>query len=549
MNQARPGRTVAPWSSGALQVTIVAAIALLFATCSGERGADPLAPDEIPDTRPVALECTADVVRGTLGCAAPTATLPAGARGALTLGGQGVNVLLASTDVCFESQCDPDAPPGVFQADVTVTNLTGLALGTADGKTLHEAGVRVFFHTGPVAMATTDGQGGTAVVHNPDGTGTFTASDQPFFQYDEVLAPNAASAPKTWRWLLSPNVRSFHFSVLVTAEAAEPAPTEPYVVFDMLVGGNRDIYRVRLDGSDLERLTTSSADDRGPTAAGDVVVYTSYRDGNGELYALSLRAPDADPVRLTNTPAAERDAALSPDGSRLAYVNDASGLPRLWLAAANGGGAYPATTGHGHRGSIEAGPSWSPDGRRVAFVSTAVGSADIYILDVESGDIEPLAASPQADVEPTWSPGGDHVVFVSNRDGSARLYRVAVASGAVEALTTGPGPHGQPAYLPDGRIVFVAWESGAPELRWLDPSKPEVTHAIPLTAGTPANPAALIAPPRLLNHCGTGGRHIRVAPSFLSPAPGRAIGRSAGSSATRCPRGATCPSVPPAASR
>lgn len=455
-----------------------------IAACGNGGG---LGPD--PGDEAGVVRCTADVRRGTLVCVSPGVSQSPDLRGAVTIGGQGVLVLLESRGVCFEDGCDPAAPQGIFQAEVTVRNLMSLALGTADGWSADDDGVRVFFHHGPVVTATSDGMAGMAAVHNADGTATFTASDQPYFRYDGVIFPGETSDAKPWRWRLSPNVKAFEFAVLVSAEVAEPARGEPFVVFDMLVDGNRDLYRVRLDGSDFERLTTSTADDREPTVAGDRVVFTSYRDGNAELYALSLEAPGAAPVRLTNTAGGEREAALSPDGTRVAYISDVSKLPRLWLMEADGSGAVPVTTGHGHSGAIEASPSWAPDGTRVVFVSTTRGDADLYILDVASGEITPLVVSSKADVESSWSPDGAHVVFASNRDGPTRLYRVAVATGEIEMLTKGDGPDGQPSYLPDGRIVYTSWESGAPALRWLDPSRPGETHAIPLPAGTPGHPA------------------------------------------------------------
>lgn len=469
-------RAAARWLCGALLA------AGAFAACDSGKG---LGPD--PGEEYDAVRCTADVRRGTLTCAsAGPASIP-GVRGAVVVGGREM-IHLASSGVCFEAGCDPAAPSGVFQAEVTVRNLTSLALGTTDGRTADGDGVRVFFHHGPVVTRTTDGQAGTVVVHNADGAGTFTASGQPYFRYDGVLLPDETSEARTWRWRLSANVEAFEFSVLVSAAVAEP-PLEPWVVFDMLVGGNRDLYRVRLDGSGLERLTDSPLDDREPTAVGDRVVFTSYRDGNAELYALSLGEPGGGQQRLTRTAAAEWDAALSPDGTRIAYISDVSGMPRLWLMAVDGSGAAPATAGHAHAGAVEASPRWSPDGTRVVFVSTTAGSADLYVLDVASGAIAPLVVSPHAEVEPSWSPDGAHVVFVSNRDGPARLYRVAVASGAIEPLTT--GTDGQPAYLPDGRIVYTTWESGTPALRWLDPSNPGETHAIPLPAGAPERPTGI----------------------------------------------------------
>lgn len=209
-------------------LTFLAAVLSFVVSCDSDHRGGPLEPD--PSDLPAApggpglaaVHCVADVVGGTIACVAPGASLPPGASGAVTLGGQDIYVRLSSDNVCFEDGCDPDAGAGVFQADVTIRNLIAQALGTTDGENVHEDGVRVYFHSEPAVTATSDGEAGTAEVHDPDGTAAFTAADQPFFQYDEVLAPDSVSAARRWRWLLSPNVRSFEFHVLVWTEVQYP---------------------------------------------------------------------------------------------------------------------------------------------------------------------------------------------------------------------------------------------------------------------------------------------------------------------------------------
>src|SRR5207244_8482241 len=76
---------------------------------------------------------------------------------------------------------------------------------------------------------------------------------------------------------------------LVLGCSSPEAPTvtaPPVIVFDWLRNGNRDIYRATLDGTDLVRLTSDPGDDQHPTERGGTVAFTSYRDGNGELYAV-----------------------------------------------------------------------------------------------------------------------------------------------------------------------------------------------------------------------------------------------------------------------
>jgi hypothetical protein len=121
-------------------------------------------------------------------------------------------VQLASSNVSY------DVNSQIFQADVTVQNLIGQALGTEDGTTAHPDGVRVFFHSGPVVTS----GAGTAAVANASGTATFTESNQPYFQYDEILTPTETSSPINWQWNVQPTVNTFEFEVFVSSSVQYP---------------------------------------------------------------------------------------------------------------------------------------------------------------------------------------------------------------------------------------------------------------------------------------------------------------------------------------
>jgi TolB protein len=261
----------------------------------------------------------------------------------------------------------------------------------------------------------------------------------------------------------------------------------PTVVFDMVVSGNRDIYKVALDGQDLVRLTTDPGDDRAPTVVGTNVVFTSFRDGNAELYTVPL-AGGGD-VRLTTTTENEREPSLSPVGQMLAYISDESGVGKVWTATATGTNRAPATASFGFFGSIEAHPSWAPAGDRLVFMSTDAGSSNLYQLLLSSGTVTPLTAdSIFANVEPAWSNNAQSIVFVTDRDGDTELYLLDVASGTATRLTTRAGLDAQPAWLPDGRIVFLSDTSGVTTLRWVDPAAPSQLHDIPINS--PGQPTA-----------------------------------------------------------
>ena len=275
-----------------------------------------------------------------------------------------------------------------------------------------------------------------------------------------------------------------------TASEAPNVAAPPAIVFDWLRNGNRDIYRATLDGKDTIRLTSSPGDDQYPTERAGTVVFTSYRDGNGELYAVPSSGGAA--RRLTTTTANETQPALSPDGRHIAYLSDESGVPKLWLCAADGTNPEPLTTGFGFAGSIEASPSWSPSGDRLVFVSTANGHAGLFILTLGAGAPTPLLADSSTAVEPSWSADGALVAFASTRAGGAatNIYTVNVATHEIRQQTHGAEADGQPTALPDGRIVYVSWVGGTPELRWLDPATQMVGNVSP-GPGAAQHPASI----------------------------------------------------------
>jgi hypothetical protein len=420
------------------------------------------------------VRCQADVGAGTVLCRPDDGPESAGST-ARILGGQGTNVRLVSTNVAYDSVAE------IFRMDVSVQNLLAQRMGTPDGTSV--TGVTVFFHSDPVVVG---GAGGAVSVRNADGEGFFTGGAQAYFQYPQVLALNASSTARRWEFSCSRGVGRFTFLVYVRADLL------PVVVFDQVVGGNRDIWRVALDGSDLVRLTTNTGDDRNPTAGGNRVVYSTFRFGNAELFSVPL-AGGAE-TRLTTSAASEGDPALSYDGRRLAYTSDASvGVSKVWVAEGNGTGAARATpVAFGSNGSPEAAPSWGPLNDRVALVGTPSGSADIYGM-VLGGAPLLLAGGGTAEVNPAWSPDGRFVAYATNATGAGDVYVVAVEGGRVTRVTSGAESEVYPTWLLDGRLVYLrSVPAGGKELRWVDPAAPQRNGVIPLPAGTvPDRPYAV----------------------------------------------------------
>lgn len=171
------------------------------------------APSLLPKNALAAVICTANPAAETLACevaesASASSTTKSQLRNVI-IGGQGQNVLLTSSEV----ETDGD----IFAFSVNVQNLIAQPLGTTNGSTLHPDGVRVFFTAQPVSP-----QGGIVEVYNADGNGTFTATNQPYFQYDEIIRTGDTTDTKRWTFSFTPEVETFTFTLYVSAEVPFP---------------------------------------------------------------------------------------------------------------------------------------------------------------------------------------------------------------------------------------------------------------------------------------------------------------------------------------
>jgi hypothetical protein len=296
------------------------------------------------------ITCNGTRSPATLSCTTPQSPT--------TFGGKGTHVRPLVDSIAYSA--------GIFQFRMRYRNLLVNRMGTADGPT--QDGILAFVTDPP----TTTGGSGSVTVNNADSTGTFTAADQPYFFYDTIVAMGDTTMWRRWRLNVPATVNSFQFKVYLTT------PLLPVVVFDKDVGGNRDIWRVNLDGTDLVQLTTQTGTDMDPTVANGRVVWVSYRNAQADLYSMAVSGVGGQ-SRLTVTSTVNETApALSLDGTKLAFVSDASGVSKIWIGAFTGTTLTNSAAVTGSLGNvIENGPAWDRS-TRILYTSTAGATSDLY---------------------------------------------------------------------------------------------------------------------------------------------------------------------------
>jgi tricorn protease len=157
----------------------------------------------------------------------------------------------------------------------------------------------------------------------------------------------------------------------------------------------------------------------------------------------------------------EREAALSPDGKRVAYFADA----QLYVRDVDAAQAVQWTKfGAGFRYR----PVWSPDGRRLAFADQR---GAIFICDVATQEVREIDREPWAELpELAWSADSSWLAYTrtgTNRLGA--LWRYDAASGERVQITADTFNASTPVFAPNGtQLFFISYRNfGTPATDWL----------------------------------------------------------------------------------
>jgi dipeptidyl aminopeptidase/acylaminoacyl peptidase len=124
--------------------------------------------------------------------------------------------------------------------------------------------------------------------------------------------------------------------------------------------------------------------------------------------------------------------------------------------------------------------SWSPDGKRIAIVKVAspyTGDNDkaaVQLLDVDSGQLQPLTSRTHHETQPLFSPDGTHIAHWYPRDGDTKnvneIYVGPAAGGDTASVTKALDHNVQRAmWMPDGKALLVSANHGTTTGLWIQP--------------------------------------------------------------------------------
>ena len=252
-----------------------------------QRGSKPIREQEGPPVI-LALTCELNGQNKTVSCGAPP-TAPAGVSASVIYGS------VPGYAQFYPVGLVKDTVAQTWQFTAYVQNLLKQSIGTLNGTTV--TGVKVFITDFHATSGT-----GTVSVANADGIGNFTAPNQPYFNYNQIVAPSGYTSNKLWKFNVPNTVTAVSMSILISTDfpaeqsvtLAPPDTVPSWIHADTNISGPTD----SIGGSFTKRMllvrfrSTATLADRQLAIAhvnGVVVGGSLNPDGSGFYY---VQTPD-----------------------------------------------------------------------------------------------------------------------------------------------------------------------------------------------------------------------------------------------------------------
>ena len=151
--------------------------------------------------------------------------------------------------------------------------------------------------------------------------------------------------------------------------------------------------------------------------------------------------------------------------TKIAFASNKTGAKEIYVMDLDGGNIMLMT----RNDSLNLTPRWSPDGRFLAYVSYRDNNPDLYLLDVTCGRRTKISSLPGLNISPAWAPDGKSIALALSKNGTTDIYLMQRDGTGLRQLTHGNAISVSPSWSPNGRqLAFVSDQGGSPQIYVMD---------------------------------------------------------------------------------
>jgi len=156
-------------------------------------------------------------------------------------------------------------------------------------------------------------------------------------------------------------------------------------------------------------------------------------------------------VALTDSNHLVLTPRYSPDAQKIAYLAFINNTAHVYLLDLQ----TKEKKTLGNLGEMNFAPRFSPDGKTIVMSLVKKGKSAIYKFDLASKTLTQLTEHRSIDTSPCFSPDGTHIAFTSDRDreGGEQVYIMNINGGDVRRISFDKGKYSQPVWSPRGDLI------------------------------------------------------------------------------------------------
>lgn len=152
---------------------------------------------------------------------------------------------------------------------------------------------------------------------------------------------------------------------------------------------------------------------------GTRIAFTSTRDGNSEIYVANRDGSNV--RRITSSTAIDSTPTWSPTGTQIAFTSDRTGTPQIYIVGADGLGLRQLT----HEPYADR-PTWSPAPyNEIAYTARTGPGNDVKVIELATGQVRQLTFGEGTNESPSFSANGRHIAFMSTRSGKSQIFTIS----------------------------------------------------------------------------------------------------------------------------